>query len=126
MWDATEVVEFTRKHTASVHDGLAEIRRLIERLVTKRDERRDGFVNIIRRAMRESLCADAEDAVRTLTKNGIPRGLAAKATELARQTGRLTIFSVVDALTRMSQDLRYAGDRVEADARSAALLSLVD
>jgi histone H3/H4 len=124
VWDATDVIEFTRKHTASVHDGLSEIRRLIERLVARRDERRDGFVRVIARAMQERLGADADEAVKTLVSEGIPRGLAAKATELARESGRLTIFSVVDALTRLSQSTRYAGDRAEVDARSAALLAL--
>ena len=33
VWDAVEVFDFTRKHTANVHDGLDEIRRIIETLV---------------------------------------------------------------------------------------------
>ncbi len=35
-----------------------------------------------------------------------------------------TIFAVVDALTRLTQDIRYAGDRLEADAKAASLLAL--
>ena len=31
VWDAVEVVEFSRKHTANVHESFAEIRRIIER-----------------------------------------------------------------------------------------------
>lgn len=125
VWDATEVIEFTRKHTASVHEGLGEIRRLIERLVDRRDQRRDAFVSVVARAMRQSLGADADEAIATLTSEGIPRGVAAKATALACESGRLTIFSVVDALTRLSQESRFAGDRAEADARGAALFALV-
>ena len=124
VWDAVEVVEFTRKHTAKVGDGLSEIRRLIERLVAKRDERRDGFVKVISGAMQQTLGSAADDVLKTLASEGIPRGLAAKATELAQQSGRFSIFSLVDALTRLAQEVRYAGDRVEVDAKAAALLAL--
>ena len=44
VWDAVEIVDFTRKHTAKVQDGLTEIRRIIEMLVEKRDQRRNAFV----------------------------------------------------------------------------------
>ncbi|MCA9564815.1 MAG: hypothetical protein KC561_15065 [Myxococcales bacterium] len=124
VWDAVEVVEFTRKHTAKVGDGLSEIRRLIERLVAKRDERRDGFVKVISGAMQQTLGSAADDVLKTLASEGIPRGLAAKATELAQQSGRFSIFSLVDALTRLAQEVRYAGDRVEIDAKAASLLAL--
>ena len=33
VWDATEVVEFTRKHTGKVGEALGDIRRIVERLV---------------------------------------------------------------------------------------------
>src|SRR6185437_16317944 len=46
VWDAVEVVDFTRKHTANVRECLSEIRRHIERLVEKRDQRRDGFARV--------------------------------------------------------------------------------
>ena len=35
VWDATEIVEFSRKHTASVQSSLDEMRRLLEALVQK-------------------------------------------------------------------------------------------
>ncbi|MEM9353657.1 MAG: DUF932 domain-containing protein [Planctomycetota bacterium] len=124
VWDAVQVVEFTRKHTAKVGDGLSEIRRLIERLVAKRDERRDGFVKVVSTAMKQSLGSDADDVLKTLANEGIPRGLAAKATQLALESGRFSIFSLVDALTRLAQEMRYAGDRVEIDAKAATLLAL--
>ncbi|QDT01482.1 hypothetical protein [Adhaeretor mobilis] len=123
-WDAVEVVEFTCKHTAKVGDGLTEIRRLIERLVAKRDERRDGFVRVVSNAMRQQLRSEADEVVKNLTREGIPRGLAAKATQFARESGRFSIFSLVDALTRLAQEVRYAGDRVEIDAKAASLLAL--
>lgn len=125
VWDAVEVEDFTRKHTANVHECFAEVRRIIERLVAKRDERRDGFVRVIRQAMVQTLGDDAEEALKQLAKHGIPRDLGKRALEVAKEQGRFTIFSVVDALTRLTQELKYAGDRTEADQKVAGLLSLV-
>lgn len=124
VWDAVEVIEFTRKHTAKVGDGLNEIRRLIEGLVAKRDQRRDGFIRVVSQAMRQKVGSDADEVLKMLASEGIPRGLAAKATELAQQSGQFSIFSLVDALTRLAQQVRYAGDRVEIDAKAATLLAL--
>ena len=124
VWDAVEVVDFTRKHTANVHDGLSEIRRIIEVLVDKRDQRREGFVRVLTRAMSETLGADAESATKELLKHGIPRNLARDAIEIAHEQGRFTIFSLVNALTRLTQKHKFAGDRTEADAKVATLLAL--
>lgn len=37
VWDAVEVVDFSRKHTGKVYESVAEIRSIIARLVEKRD-----------------------------------------------------------------------------------------
>ncbi len=37
VWDATEIVEVTRKHTAGVHSALTDVRRTLETLVQRRD-----------------------------------------------------------------------------------------
>jgi hypothetical protein len=124
VWDAVEVVEFTRKHTANVRDGLGEIRRIIETLVAKRDERRDGFVRVLTKAMQETLGADAESVAKELGRHGIPRNLGQKAIEIAREHGRFTIFALVDALTRLTQKAVFVGDRTEADEKVAGLLAL--
>jgi hypothetical protein len=124
VWDATEVVEFSRKHTANVHDAFGEMRRIIETLVAKRDERRDGFVEVLKKAMVTRLGDDAEEVAKNLQKHGIPRSLAKRALESAERQGRFTIFSLVDALTRETQSIRYAGDRTEADQKIASLLAL--
>src|SRR5436189_5016860 len=71
VWDAVEVAEFTRKHTANVHESLGEIRRIIEALVARRDERRDGFVKVIGRAMQERLGSDADAPLTALINNRI-------------------------------------------------------
>jgi hypothetical protein len=124
VWDAVEVIEFTRKHTANVHDGLGEIRRIIETLVEKREARRDSFVRVLTKAMQETLGADAEAVAKQLARNGIPRSLARDAIEIARRQRAFTIFALVDALTRLTQRVKYAGERVEADSKAAALLAL--
>ena len=124
VWDATEVVSWKRKHTAHVGNGLSEIRRLIDELVSKRDSRKDGFFKIISKAM-ESRVENAEEAMKLLKKHGIAQRLSKAALELAQQQGRFTIWSLVDALTRLSREEKAAGDRTEADQKASSLLSLV-
>ena len=117
------MVEFTRKHTGKVGEALGDIRRIVEQLVAKRDERRDGFVAVIRKAMEQKLGEDAEEAMKALTKAGIARGLAKQALELAEKKGRFTIFSLVDALTRLAGECEFAGERTDADQKASALLA---
>ena len=124
VWDAVEVAEFSRKHTANVHESLAEIRRRVEALVEKRDQRRDGFVEVIRKAMATKLADNADEVMKVLTKHGITRTLAKEATEIARVQGGFTVFAVVDTLTRLTGRLQNAGDRSEADGRASSLLAL--
>lgn len=124
VWDAIEVVELTRKHTAGVGSVLTDIRRTIDSLVRRRDERRDGFVKVMTKAMKETLGDDADGVLKELAKNGIPRQLAKDALEIATQQGRFTIFSLVDALTRLASRMVNAGDRLEIDAKAAQLLAI--
>ena len=93
-------------------------------MIEKREARRDGFVRVLTKAMRETLGPDAESVAKELARNGIPRTLARNAIQIARQHGAFTIFALVDALTRLTQKTKYAGDRVEADAKAATLLAL--
>jgi hypothetical protein len=124
VWDAVEVIEFARKHTANVHESLSEIRRIIEALVQKRDERRDGFAKVVRKAMETRLGDDAEEVAEVLAKAGIGHALGKRALEIARDQGRFTIFALVDALTRLSGEMKHAGDRTEADQKAGRLLEL--
>lgn len=124
VWDAVEVVEFSRKHTANVRDGLPEIGRILEALAAKRDARRDGFVSVMRKAMSEKLGDDVDEASKRLAQEGLPKGLVKEAMQIAEQQGRFTIFAMVDALTRLSQRITLAGDRVQLDAKIGQLLSL--
>jgi len=124
VWDATEVVEFSPKHTANVRDALSDIRQIMYRLVEKRDSRRDSFANVIRKAMTAHLGSDNEEALKLLARHDIPKALAKEALDTARRDGRLTIFSVVDALTRLSGELSYIGDRTDLDVKASRLFSL--
>jgi histone H3/H4 len=126
VWDAVEVVDFSRKHTANVAESLREIRRIIAQLVEKRDERRDGFARVMKKAFETRLGDDAEDVAKVLFKHCIPRDLAKRALALAERQGRFTIFSLVDALTRVAGQYENAGDRMEADEKAGALLALVN
>lgn len=124
VWDATEVVDFSRKHTANVRDGLNEIRCILETLVARRDERRDSFAAVMKKAMVERLGSDAEEVANVLSAEKIPRSLIKDAMEIAQRHGGFTIFALVDALTKLSQKISYAGDRTELDSRIGQLLAL--
>ena len=124
VWDAVEVVDFSRKHTANVYESVADIRNIIARLVETRDERRDGFVQVVKKAMETRLGSNSDEVLKVLAKQGITRTLAKDALEMARRQGAFTIFAVVDALTRISGRFANAGDRSEVDQKASALLSL--
>lgn len=124
VWDAVEVVEYKRKHTGNITESLVEIRQIVESLARKRDERKDGFAKVIANAMQEKV-GDAEDATKFLAKQGITRSLIKRAVEKIGAKGQLfTLWTLVDALTQLTQDIRHAGDRTEADSKVAKLLSL--
>ena len=124
VWDAAEIVQYSRKHTANVHEALDEIQRLIQALVARRDVRRDAFARAIKHAMDEKLGEDADEVRSVLAKVGVSRSLAKQAIEIARQQGRFTIFALVDALTRLSRQMKNAGDRTEVDQQAGRLLTL--
>jgi len=124
VWDAVEVTEFTRKHTANVHESIRDIRTIIANLVEQRDQRKDGFAKVIKKAMETTLGGNADEAMKVLDRYGITRTLAKSALDLARRKGKFTIFAVVDALTQLSGTIPNAGDRAEADQKAGRLLAL--
>jgi len=125
VWDAVEVVEFSRKHTGNVAASLEDIRRIVTDLVAKRDARKDGFAKLIEKAMAERVGQDGEEATKFLFKHGIPRQLVKDAvTKIAERGERFTLWSLIDALTSLTGQVRYAGDRTELDIKVAQLLAL--
>ncbi|MCG3122929.1 MAG: hypothetical protein GIKADHBN_01334 [Phycisphaerales bacterium] len=125
VWDAVEVIDFSRKHTANVRDALRDIRALIHELVERRDVRRHGFVEVIKKAMNTTLGTEDEDVLKALGIHGVGKALAKEALEIARRNGRFTIFALVDAITRIGARATNAGDRVEIDAAAGPLLASV-
>jgi len=124
VWDAREVVQWSRKHTGNTSEGLERIRCITEELLQKRDERKDGFVETIRSAMQTRLGSDREECLKVLSQKGIKRTLAKKAIEMAAEQGRFSIWCVVDALTRLAQETQFAGIRTETDEKASRLLQL--
>ena len=91
---------------------------------SKRDDRRDGFAKVMANAFKTELGDKAEDVAKVLAKHGIPRDLGKQAMEMAEQTGRFTVFTLVDALTRIAGRYEYVGDRTEIDQKASGLLAL--
>ena len=121
VWDAVEIVEFTRKHTGNVGDSLGHIRQIIDGLVAKRDARKDEFA----KAMQERVGADSDEAREFLLKHGISRSMVKKAVEkIASEGAAFSLWSLVDALTQLTREIRFAGDRTEADQKVSKLLAL--
>lgn len=124
VWNCRDVMSLTRKHTRNVGDALTEIRMAIAQLVDRRDAARDQFAAIVQEAMAEPT-GDKEETLHILANQGVNRQLAKKAIELAESRGkRFTIWSMVDALTQLSRDSKYAATRVEADQKASSLLAL--
>jgi len=74
--------------------------------------------------MREKI-GDADETTKFLLKQGITRSLVKQAVaQLGAEGKPFTIFTLVDALTRLTQEIRYAGDRTEADEKVSKLLAL--
>lgn len=124
VWDAVDVTELSRKHTANVGEAVGNIQRLIERLVNRRDERRDAFAKTIANAMKTKLGEDADEVLKILQKHGITKTLGNEALKIAEEQGRFTIFSVVDALTRLAGQCENAGERTTLDVKGSSLLAL--
>jgi hypothetical protein len=125
VWDATDVTEITRRHTGRVRDTLSQIRQAIEQLAQKRDERKDCFAKVVAKAMQTAYGQDHDESLRLLGQAKFTRGLATRAVEIAQQSGRLTIWSMVNALTQLSRHAHFAGSRAEIDHKASSLLDLV-
>lgn len=123
-WTLDKDTEFRRKHTANVGEALSNVRRLIEQLVNRRDERRDAFAATIANAMKTRLGEDADEVLKILQKHGITKTLGNEALKIAEEQGQFTIFSVVDALTRLAGKCENAGERTALDVKGSSLLAL--
>ena len=125
VWDATEVTAITRRHTGRVRDSLAQIRQAIEQLAAKRDQRKDRFAKVIAKAMETAYGDDPQEAQQLLADAKFTKSLATRAVEIAQKSGSLTIWAMVNALTQLARESKFAGSRAEIDHRASALLDLV-
>jgi hypothetical protein len=78
----------------------------------------------MRKAFETKLGDEAEDVAKVLFKHGIPRDLAKEALKLAEAWGRFTVFTLVDAMTKVAGRCKNAGDRLELDEKASRLLAL--
>ena len=67
---------------------------------------------------------NTDEVEKVLSQKGITRGLAKRALKIAQRHGDLTIFALVDALTTIASEIKFAGARLEADQKAARLLEL--
>lgn len=125
VWDATEVVTYSRKHTANVGDALEEIQGILQQLIDARNKRRDSFASTIKTAMGTRLGDDADEVKKALSKSGVPMSFVKQAVEDTAKKGQpFTLFGLVDSLTRITGQIQFAGDRSDHDRKIGALLSL--
>lgn len=125
VWDATEVVSYSRKHTANVVEAVDDIRLLLRRLVQIRNQRKDAFAKAMANAMETKLGSTKDEVSQMLASQGIGMSYVKAAVEMMEnQSRQFTLFQAVDALTRLTGRLENAGDRAEQDVKIGRLLSL--
>ena len=73
--------------------------------------------------MVERLGSDADGVSRILSGKKFPRHLIDEAIRMSQRKG-FTIFSMVDALTKLSQTMSFAAERTKLDFKISQLLSL--
>lgn len=122
VWGCAEVNEFTRKHTASVRDGLGDVKRMIESLVELKTRRQDRFVDMMTKANSKVLGTDLDEVATLLRKQGIPMKMIKDAANVIAKDH--TAFAWVDALTRASGRIQFAGNRASLDQKIGRILSL--
>ena len=122
VWDCIDVNEFSRKHTSSVRDAIGEIERMITSLVRVKTQRQEQFAKKIRDAKRQQLGCDAEEVTKRLRQQGIPMGIVKNAAKVVGDNH--SAFAWVDALTRSSGLIQFAGARASMDQKIGKILSL--
>jgi hypothetical protein len=122
VWDCVDVNEFSRKHTSSVRDGLGEIRTMIESLVEVKTQRQEQFAAKIKQAKQDKLGSDVNEVTKLLRKQGIPMSMIKNAAKVVGNNH--SAFAWVDALTRASGRIEFAGARSSMDQKIGSLLTL--
>lgn len=122
LWSSGDIVDFPPTHSATVRDSLSYIRNTLKHLVGIRDQRRDGFVKIMQRALQTKLGNEVDEVMRELMMSGFNSRVAREALQIIQEEKDFTIFSVLQALGKIAAQLPNAGDRIKADRQAASLL----
>lgn len=84
-------------NTPTVYEAVADIHGIIARLVETRDahkwdlSRRDGFVQVVKKAMETRLGSSSDEVLKVLAKQRITGTLAIEALEIARRHGAVAM-----------------------------------
>ena len=98
---------------------------MIQALQDRRDERKDLFAAAVRKVMATTVATDKDEVTKLLSNYAIPRDTVERAVKQLGQEGKpFTLWNLVDALTHLNVNLRFAGDRTEADQKVAKLMEL--
>jgi hypothetical protein len=125
LFDPIFARPFVRRHAGEVRQGLDQMRRVLEALLRRREDRRDAFIRLLRKANRLRLGSRAAEACARVRGAAIPARQACAAVEMAQQRGRLSVLAIVKALSRLSQCQAFIANRTALDARTAKLLALL-
>ena len=105
-----------------MHEAIGEIERMITSLVCIKTQRQEQFATKIRDAKRKQLGSDAEEVTKLLRQQGIPMGMIKNAAKVVGNNH--SAFAWVDALTRSSGLIEFAGARASMDQKIGGILSL--
>ena len=105
-----------------MREAIGEVERMITSLVSVKTQRQEQFAAKIRESKRKQLGRDVEEVTKLLRQQGIPMGMIKNAAKVVRNDH--STFAWVDALTRSSGLIKFAGARASIDQKIGGLLSL--
>ena len=95
---------------------------MIESLVEVKVERQSRFAEMIQRAKKATIGSDFEEASKILRSHSLPMGMINNAKKVVGNNN--SVFAWVDALTRASGRIEFAGNRSALDSKIGKLLAL--
>ena len=95
---------------------------MIVSLVAVKTQRQEQFAAKILSSKRQKLGRDLDEVTKLLRQQNIPMGMIKDAAKVVNENH--SIFAWVDALTRSSGLIKFAGARASLDQKIGSLLSL--
>lgn len=124
VWGAKDVLEYSIRHTLRIEASLGEVKAAIEQIARKRDQLKDTFTEVLRKAATTVLGEEADDVLKAVGRT-IPKHLVEEACDLCHREGRrFSVWALVEALTRLNREVIYAGQRSDLDRMAASLFAL--